>query len=64
MTPGTLYLCATSRLAQSLRQANDAVTERWRTPAALTLAQWQTQMAEEILLSGRATVIRWGVEKA
>ncbi|WP_205203526.1 PD-(D/E)XK nuclease family protein [Azonexus hydrophilus] len=57
MTPGTLYLCATSRLAQSLRQANDAVTERWRTPAALTLAQWQTQMAEEILLSGRATLL-------
>jgi exodeoxyribonuclease-5 len=58
MIPDTLYLCATSRLAQTLRQnprqAGGNETGIWRTPAALTLAQWQAQTAEELLLCGEA----------
>ncbi|WP_415033609.1 PD-(D/E)XK nuclease family protein [Azonexus sp.] len=56
MSFNTLYLCATSRLAQTLRQHNlpgsHGQTNLWRTPQALTLDQWQAQCAEALLLSG------------
>lgn len=50
-----LYLCATTRLAQTLRTRPPAVAAAaWRTPQALTLGQWFAQLAEEAELCGLA----------
>ena len=51
-----LILCATARLAQTLRAAAPAGAEVWQTPRALTIAQWLTTLADEALLSG-ATIL-------
>ena len=49
-----LTLCATSRLAQTLRgEAPDGV-EVWRTQRALTIGQWLGNLADEALLGGIA----------
>lgn len=50
----TLYLCATTRLAQTLRQAGAGDSAVWQTPWALTLGQWLAGVADEALLSGVA----------
>ncbi|MCK6411534.1 MAG: PD-(D/E)XK nuclease family protein [Azonexus sp.] len=47
-----LYLCATLRLAQTLRRRPLSGVGAWRTPQALTLAQWFAQLADEALLCG------------
>ncbi|MCL2525276.1 MAG: PD-(D/E)XK nuclease family protein [Betaproteobacteria bacterium] len=51
--PDTLHLCATARLAQTLRGV-PAQDPAWRTPWALTLGQWFAVLAEEAALSGLA----------
>ncbi|MCL2345625.1 MAG: PD-(D/E)XK nuclease family protein [Desulfobulbus sp.] len=48
-----LHLCATARLAQTLRGA-PAADRVWRTPRALTLGQWFAALAEEAELGGLA----------
>ena len=50
----TLILCATSRLAQTLRAKAPAEAAAWRAPAALTPGQWLGQLAEEAQLLGLA----------
>ncbi len=55
----SLVLCATSRLAQSLRWQDDrahiaAGDTRWPTLNTATLAQWFANLAEEALLRGNA----------
>jgi probable DNA repair protein len=50
----TLYLCATTRLAQTLRLAGAGDSDVWQTPWALTLGQWLAGIADEALLSGAA----------
>ncbi len=47
-----LFLCATSRLAQTLRGEQPAESAVWLTRQALTLAQWQAGLVEEALLCG------------
>ncbi len=50
---GTLYVCATSRLAQTLRAIpprNDCRV--WRTPRTLTLGQWFADLGNEALIAG------------
>lgn len=54
MSGEVLHLCATSRLAQTLQAAGPAGAAAWRSLPALTLAQWLTALAEEVLLSGAA----------
>ena len=49
-----LTLCATARLAQTLREASPDDGGVWQTPQALTLGQWLTSLADEALLSGTA----------
>jgi len=49
-----LTLCATARLAQTLREAPAGSAGVWRTPWALTLGQWLNSLADEALLSGTA----------
>ncbi|MBU3697192.1 PD-(D/E)XK nuclease family protein [Dechloromonas sp.] len=50
-----LILCATARLAQTLRQAPPSATVQvWRTPRALTPAQWLAGLADEARLTGIA----------
>ena len=49
-----LILCATTRLAQTLRGAVPVDAEVWQTPQALTVAQWLASLADEALLSGVA----------
>ncbi len=51
-----LILCATARLAQTLRAAAPAGAAVWQTPRALTIAQWLTTLADEALLSGKASL--------
>jgi exodeoxyribonuclease-5 len=51
-----LILCATARLAQTLRSAAPAGAQVWQTPPALTLAQWLAQLADEALLAGLASL--------
>ena len=51
-----LILCATARLAQTLRGEAPAGAQVWQTPQALTLAQWLAQLADEALLSGLASL--------
>ena len=56
----SLVLCATSRLAQSLRWQDDrahvaAGDTRWPTLNTATVVQWFATLAEEALLRGQAT---------
>lgn len=51
-----LILCATARLAQTLRGAAPDGVQVWQTPPALTLAQWLAQLADEALLCGLASL--------
>ena len=50
----SLTLCATTRLAQTLRGELPAEQAVWRTRQALTLGQWLATLADEALLSGIA----------
>ena len=47
-----LILCATARLAQTLRSEAPVAARVWQTAPALTLAQWLAQLADEALLCG------------
>lgn len=47
----TLHLCATTRLAQTLRQQMPDGACAWQAPVALTMGQWLDELAEEVLLS-------------
>lgn len=49
-----LTLCATARLAQTLRAVPPGDADIWQTPQALTLGQWLSNLADEALLSGIA----------
>ncbi len=49
-----LTLCATTRLAQTLRGAAPDGLEVWPTRQALTIAQWLGSLADEALLGGIA----------
>jgi exodeoxyribonuclease-5 len=51
-----LILCATARLAQTLRSAAPVGAQVWQTPPTLTLAQWLAQLADEALLGGLASL--------
>ena len=46
----TLHLCATTRLAQTLRQQMPDGRRAWQTPWALTIGQWFGELADEVLL--------------
>jgi exodeoxyribonuclease-5 len=48
----SLTLCATSRLAQTLRRARPGAQAVWRTPQAMTPAQWLAALADDALLCG------------
>lgn len=48
----TLFLCATSRLAQTLRGEQPPGQAVWETRQAMTIGQWQSGLAEEALLCG------------
>jgi len=50
----SLFLCATTRLAQTLRGELPGERSVWRTRQALTLSQWFAALADEALLSGIA----------
>ncbi|MCE1180818.1 MAG: PD-(D/E)XK nuclease family protein [Rhodocyclales bacterium] len=50
----TLYLCATTRLAQTLRGELPAESQVWRTRQALSLSQWLASLADEATLTGEA----------
>ena len=50
----SLTLCATTRLAQTLRGELPAEQAVWRTRQALTLGQWLAALADEALLTGIA----------
>ncbi len=54
MSGEVLYLCATSRLAQTLQTAGPAGAAAWQARPALTIVQWLTALAEEALLSDAA----------
>ncbi len=47
-----MILCATARLAQTLRGEVPDGAQVWRTAPALTLNQWFAELADEVLLSG------------
>ena len=49
-----LTLCATSRLAQTLRGEAPDGLEVWQTRRALTIGQWLGSLADEALLGGSA----------
>ena len=49
-----LHLCATTRLAQTLRARVPAGQAAWLTPPALTVGQWLGSLADEALLGGIA----------
>ena len=51
-----LILCATARLAQTLRSEAPATAQVWQTTPALTLNQWLAQLADEAQLSGLANL--------
>ena len=51
-----LILCATARLAQTLRSEVPAGAEVWQTPHALTLNQWLAELADTALLCGCASL--------
>ena len=50
--PDCLYLCATSRLAQGLRNTPAVEGSAWLTPRAMTLGQWLDELLDECLLTG------------
>jgi exodeoxyribonuclease-5 len=50
----SLFLCATTRLAQTLRGELPGGRSVWRTRQALTLGQWFAALADEALLGGIA----------
>ena len=50
----TLILCATTRLAQTLRSEPKPDASVWQTPQALTVGQWLGRLAEDALLAGVA----------
>jgi len=53
LSDSTLYLCATSRLAQTLRAIPPSDECRvWRTPRTLTLGQWFADLGNEALIAG------------
>ena len=53
--PGdTLFLCATTRLAQTLRGERPEGQSVWPTRRALTLAQWLAELADEAQVGGIA----------
>jgi probable DNA repair protein len=49
-----LFLCATTRLAQTLRGEVTSGPSVWRTRQALTVGQWLGSLADEALLTGIA----------
>ena len=49
-----LFLCATSRLAQTLRGEIPGASRAWRTRPALTIGQWLAGLADEALVAGIA----------
>lgn len=49
-----LTLCATTRLAQTLRSVSPDGKDTWPSPPALTLGQWLASLADEALLTGIA----------
>jgi exodeoxyribonuclease-5 len=51
-----LTLCATNRLAQTLRGELPGNTAVWQTRLALTVGQWLGKLADEALLTGIATL--------
>jgi len=51
-----LILCATARLAQTLRGAAPAGAAVWQTAPALTVGQWLAALVDEALLCGTATL--------
>jgi len=53
----TLHLCATSRLAQTLREVAPATQIKWRTPLALTVGQWLAELADAALLAGEPVAL-------
>lgn len=52
MSEDSLLLCATSRLAQTLRGEVPVGAGRWPTRRALTIGQWLATLADEALLCG------------
>lgn len=50
----TLILCATTRLAQTLRAETRPGVAVWRSPQAMTVGQWLARLAEDAELSGLA----------
>lgn len=56
MSQDTLHLCATSRLAQILRDEVPTGSGAWQTPAALTMVQWLSALADEAVLGGDAAL--------
>ena len=48
---GILHLCSTTRLAQTLRQQRPDGPLAWQMTTALTIGQWLSTLAEELLLS-------------
>jgi exodeoxyribonuclease-5 len=51
-----LFLCATSRLAQTLRGEIPGTCRAWRTRPALTIGQWLAGLADEALVAGIAAL--------
>lgn len=52
MIDETLYLCATTRLAQTLRGELPAEGQVWASRQALTIGQWLGQLADAALIGG------------
>lgn len=50
----SLFLCATTRLAQTLRGEVPGGQQVWQTRQALTLGQWLATLADEAMLTGIA----------
>lgn len=53
-----LYLCATARLAQALRDQPAAQTGAWATPRALTIGAWLVEALEAAMLRGTTPPLR------
>lgn len=51
MSGNILHLCATTRLAQTLRAEAGKGLQAWQSPWALTLGQWLVELTDELLLS-------------
>ena len=50
--PSRLFLCATTRLAQTLRAQGPANQAVWATPEAMTIGTWLGRLLEEAVLGG------------